>query len=383
MTVVTPAPKIPFLRPRPVRLSKLVRELEAIEASGTYSNYGPVNTRFETALTERLFCDTGGCLTVNNATTGLMLAIREAAVYGDGRRYALMPSFTFAATAQAALWAGLTPLLCDIDAGTWNACPESERRLLRDYAGQIACVVPYACFGNCMDLEHYLRMAHDQDIGVVVDAAASLGSLDQHGRGFGTGFPHPVVYSMHVTKSFATAEGGVIYCDDAERLTRLRAMGNFGFGEPRQATLPGLNAKLSEIGALLALAKLAEFESVVAHRAELAETYRRSLPGFDFQQVVGRRLAYQFMPVLLPKDCQVTRGDVVARLRNAGIGVGHYFSPHLAEQPFFSGTCVAQDLSITCEIATRVLSLPMSDQMTHAEAASAAAALCECVGRTP
>jgi dTDP-4-amino-4,6-dideoxygalactose transaminase len=383
VTTVPPALKTPFLRPRPARLSRLVRELEAIEASGIYSNYGPVNTRFETELTERMFGNTGGCLTVNNATTGLMLAIREAAISGNGRRYALMPSFTFAATAQAALWAGLTPLLCDIDADTWNACPESESRLLRDYAGQVACVVPYACFGNCLDLEHYLRMAHDQHVGVVVDAAASLGSLDHEGRGFGTGFPHAVVYSMHVTKSFATAEGGVIYCNDAERLDRLRAMGNFGFGQPREATLPGLNAKLSEIGALLALAKLEEFEPVVAHRAELAETYRRCLPGFDLQRVVGRRLAYQFMPVLLPKNCPVSRADVVSKLRIRGIGVGQYFSPHLAEQPFFGGTCVTQDLSITSRIAARVLSLPMSDQMTHAEVASVAAAVCECVGRRP
>ena len=89
----------------------------------------------------------------------------------------------------------------------------------------MACIVPYACFGNGIDLERYERIALEEGVGVVVDAAASLGSLDEHGRGFGVGYPHALVYSMHVTKAFATSEAGVIHCGDPDRLTCLRAMG--------------------------------------------------------------------------------------------------------------------------------------------------------------
>jgi dTDP-4-amino-4,6-dideoxygalactose transaminase len=376
-----PACEIPFLRPQPARLSRLVRELEAIERSGIYSNYGPVNARFETALTEQIFGGIGGCLTVNNATTGLMLAIREAASQIGGTRYALIPSFTFAATAHAALWAGLIPLLCDIDADTWNSCPDAENHLLRNHGGRVACLVPYACFGNCIDLERYERIARDKGVGVVIDAAASLGSLDEHGHGFGAGYPHALVYSMHVTKTFATSEAGVIHCGDPNRLARLRAMGNFGFGRPREATLPGLNSKLSEVGALLALAKLEGFEGVVSHRAALAATYREQLPGFGFQRAIGRRLAYQFMPTILPEDCPLSRTDVIAALKKEGIGAGHYFSPHLAEQPFFAETCIVGDLSVTNQIAARVLSLPMSDTMTLTEVSIICEVLRHCTGR--
>jgi dTDP-4-amino-4,6-dideoxygalactose transaminase len=368
--------RIPFLRPRPPRLSQLLDELEVIEASGIFSNYGPVNTRFEGALTKQVFGGLGGCLTVNNATIGLMLAIREAAV--PGRRYALMPSFTFAATAHAALWAGLTPLLCDIDPETWNACPRSEDALLRGHAGQIACIVPYACFGNCLDLDRYERLVHQEGIGVVVDAAASLGSLDEAGHGFGAGFPHAVVYSMHATKTFATAEAGVIHCGDLERVCRLRTMGNFGFGRPREATAPGLNSKLNEIGALLGIAKLEGFEAVVSNRAALAGTYRQLLPGFTFQRAVGRRLAYQFMPALLPEDCPVPRAAVVAELAANGIGAAHYFSPHLAEHAYFAETCLTDSLTATARVAARVVSLPMSDEMTVAEVSDVCQVLRRC-----
>lgn len=373
--------RIPFLRPRPAKLSRLTRDLEAIEASGVYSNYGPLNSRLEAALTGQIFDGVGGCLTVNNATTGLMLAIREAATPGDRGRFALMPSFTFAAAGHAALWAGFTPLLCDIDPKTWTASSDAENDLLSRYTGRIACIVPHACFGNCIDLQRYERLARDNSVGLVVDAAASLGTLDETGRGFGTGFPHAIVYSMHATKTFATAEAGVIHCGDGERLARLRAMGNFGFGRPREATMPGLNSKLSEVGALLGLAKLEGFEEVVRHREALATLYRQQLPGFEFQSVIGLRLAYQFMPALLPEDCQMSRSAVLSTLAAEGIGAAHYFSPHLAEQSFFAEICAAGDLSVTRRVAARAVSLPMSDDMSSDEVVEICRILRRCVGK--
>jgi dTDP-4-amino-4,6-dideoxygalactose transaminase len=69
-------------------------------------------------------------------------------------------------------------------------------------------VVPYATFGNCINLDRYERLGRELGVGIVVDAAASLGSVDEQGRGFGTDFPYPVVFSMHATKSFAVGEAG-------------------------------------------------------------------------------------------------------------------------------------------------------------------------------
>lgn len=354
---------IPFLRPRPPRLSQLKSELESIEAAGIYSNYGPVNERFEAAATAQLFSGRGGCLTVANATLGLMIAIREAASHRPEARYALMPSFTFAATAHAAIWDGLTPLLCDIDAERWTPDARAEDELIDRFADEIACVVPYATFGNGLDLDRYARLADDHGVGVVVDAAASLGSLDAAGQGFAAGFRHAVVFSMHATKAFATSEAGLIHCGDPDRLGRLRAMGNFGFGQPRIATMPGLNAKLSEVGALLALARLEDYEEIVSHRLTLAATYRELLPGLSFQRAAGTRIAHQFMPALLPPGWGPRREGLIASLEERGVAVRHYFSPHVAEQPYFEATCVAGDLSVTADVAARILSLPMADEM--------------------
>jgi dTDP-4-amino-4,6-dideoxygalactose transaminase len=144
--------KIPLLRPAPPPLSLAIAELKALEQSGIFSNFGPVNTRFEQEMLTRFFGGEGACTTVCNATIGLMLAIKEAVGNTAPGQFALMPSFTFAATAQAALWCGLTPLLCDIDPANWAADPAAESELLTRYAGKIAVVIPYATFGYPINL---------------------------------------------------------------------------------------------------------------------------------------------------------------------------------------------------------------------------------------
>src|SRR5580698_4252213 len=137
---------IPLVRPAPPQLSLAVEELRSLEESGIFSNFGPVNTRFEQEMLERFFGGEGACTTVCNATIGLMLAIKDAVGEAVGEQpagqFALMPSFTFAATAHAALWCGLTPLLCDIDRETWLPDATAENVLLERYGDEIAVIVP-------------------------------------------------------------------------------------------------------------------------------------------------------------------------------------------------------------------------------------------------
>jgi dTDP-4-amino-4,6-dideoxygalactose transaminase len=378
--------RIPFLRPNPPKLSRQSAALAEIEESGIFSNYGPVNTRLEERFSRAFFRSEQSCVTVANATVGLMLAIKQAVGWNPRRRYALMPSFTFAAAAQAALWCGLTPLFCDVDAETWLPAADAENDLLAQYGGDIAVLVPNATFGNCLDLARYDRIASSHGIPVVVDAAAALGSLDGAGEAFGIGSKHPLIFSMHATKAFATAEGGLVYCADQQLLATIRAMGNFGFGEPRTATMPGLNAKMSEVSALLGLIKLSEFEAIARHRHALFEFYRTALPEFTFQKMTGRRTAHQFVSVLVPESHSGRVDEVIQALHSHGIGAGRYFVPHLAAQPFFQQSCVAGALPVTESLVRRVVALPVSDSLTEADIASVCAAFrqaCEPRARFP
>ncbi|WP_160171332.1 DegT/DnrJ/EryC1/StrS family aminotransferase [Kozakia baliensis] len=360
---------LPFISANVPKLSSMKSKLLTIEEGRQYSNYGPTNTRFETHLRDQMFGGVGSCLTVCNATIGLMIAIKQAARVransSGSPRYALMPAFTFAAAAQAALWAGYTPLFCDIDPATWAACPQSERRLIEKYHDSIDVIVPYATFGYNIDLDHYENLHRLTGAGIVVDAAASLGSLNGEGSNFGTGFKHPIVYSMHATKPFGIGEGGVIYCADPDVISTLREMGNFGFGVPRSATMPGLNSKLTEVAALVALERLDDIEELSAHRQALADIYRQELPEFLFQPQQGQRRAYQFMPTLIPDELDYPRAQLQSDLSDLGIKTANYFSPHLMEQPYFANQCKSDELSVTNQISGKVISLPLWSDMTE------------------
>jgi dTDP-4-amino-4,6-dideoxygalactose transaminase len=358
---------IPLVRPAPPQLSLAIAELQALEQSGIFSNFGPVNTLFEQEMLDRFFGGKGACTTVCNATIGLMLAIKDAVGEKPAGQYALMPGFTFAAAAHAALWCGLTPLLCDVDPATWAADPAAEAELLERYAGQIAIVMPYATFGYPIDLEHYKRLADQLGVPVVVDAAASLGTCDEQGHGFGSGFGGSVVYSMHATKSFAVGEAGIIYSADTDRIARIRTMSSFGFGEPRTATMLGLNGKVSEVTALLGRLRLLDYDSIMEHRAVLSNRYRQALPELRFQLTAPGTQAHQFVPALLPSGLGGRRAAIRAALADQGIATGAYFSPHLMEQPYFQKTCVAGPLPVCDDVSARMISLPLFDTMTHHE----------------
>jgi dTDP-4-amino-4,6-dideoxygalactose transaminase len=358
---------IPLVRPAPPQLSLAVAELQALEQSGIFSNFGPVNTLFEQEMLDRFFGGKGACTTVCNATIGLMLAIKDAVGEKPAGQFALMPGFTFAAAAHAALWCGLTPLLCDVDPATWAADPAAETELLERYAGKIAIVMPYATFGYPIDLEHYKRLADQLGVPVVVDAAASLGTRDEQGHGFGNGFAGSVVYSMHATKSFAVGEAGLIYSADTDRIARIRTMSSFGFGEPRTATMVGLNGKVSEVTALLGRLRLLDYDSVMEHRAVLSNRYRDALPELQFQLKAAGTQAHQFVPALLPSGLGGRRAAIRAALADQGIATGAYFSPHLMEQPYFQKTCVAGPIPVCDDVSARMISLPLFDTMTHHE----------------
>jgi len=361
---------IPLCKPNPAKLSESASSLREIEERAFFSNFGPVNAAFERKMADRIFAGVGECLTVCNATIGLIIAIRQAIERrpDSRRRYALMPSFTFAAMAQAACWNQLAPLFCDINQYDWSADPASERRLLEKHQDEIAVVVPYATFGYPIDLARYEQIQSQYGIPVVVDAAASLGTVSADGRGFGTGFSGAVVFSMHVTKAFATGEGGLVYSANSELIHTLRSMSNYGFSQPRNAATIGLNGKMSEVATLLATLRLEDFDTVMQRRSHILELYRSALPELSFQPASGLRQAHQFTPTLLPLEFASSRPAIQAEMRRRGVDSATYFSPHVAEQDYFRAHADLASLPVTNDVASRALTLPLFDTMTDDEA---------------
>lgn len=360
-TIAGTVKRLRLIRSAPPRLSELRTALEAIERSDIYTNYGPVNAALEDAFQDHF--GGGACLTVSSATVGLMLAMKQAAHHRPGRRYAVMPTFTFAATAQAALWSGLTPILCDIDPIDWLASAEYEQTIMDKMGEQVAVMIPCATFAQSFDLSRYREFEARYGCAVVLDAAPALGTR-RDGLQLSIGGGAISVFSMHATKAFATFEGGVLHSDDPDVIQELRGMGNFGFSGGRSAIMPGLNSKLSEVAALLGLEQIGRIDDIAARRTRLAGHYRELLAGFGMQPDTGEAQSHMFMPVLLPARLASRRAEIQGRLKCAAVETGTYYSPHLAEQPYFAATCRFGPLPVSQDVADRVLALPLHEQMS-------------------
>lgn len=357
--------KIPFLKPNLVKREEYTSYLDLIDESRIYSNYGNLNTEFEKRILRDYFDDKGYVSTVNNATIGLILSIMLSKRKG---KYAIMPSFTFSATAQAALWCGLEPLFIDIRPEDWCMNEQIVQEFIEKLGDEVGVVVPYATFGTVIDLSYYQGLL-DNGIPVVVDAAASFGST-YNGRGLESTFSGPIVYSFHATKSFGIGEGGLVYSKDRLFIKNLRSMGNFGFDGSRETKQLGLNSKLSEYAAAIGLATLNTFSNKSRIRQEVKSLYESKMntlgllkKGWVFHNSKGE-VAHQNVSVLCPSF--LNNQNVINELENYGIEARSYFSPACHQQEFFS-EFRSSSLEYTIEISKRVINLPLWEELTEVE----------------
>jgi dTDP-4-amino-4,6-dideoxygalactose transaminase len=354
--------RIPFLRPNLVTVDDAMPYLRRMEESRIYSNFGPLNTEFESRILREYFGGVGAVTTVHNATVGLMLGI--AAARRPGGRYAVMPSFTFAATPQAARWCGLEPYFVDIRPG--DLCPNTGciEDTVRRLGDEVGVVVPYATFGTACDLAYYDTLLA-RGVPVVVDAAASFGTRTERGQ-FGARFLGSVVFSFHATKAFGIGEGGLVYSANLQLLARIRQSSNFGFSEARAAEFVGLNGKLSEYGAAIGLATLDRFAAKSKVRQDIYATYHALMTeramlsrGWQLQQITGS-VPHQFMGALCPPGR--SNDQYIRALDQQGIQARKYFSPACHDQPAFKGA-PATSLAVTRDASARTLNLPLWEGM--------------------
>jgi dTDP-4-amino-4,6-dideoxygalactose transaminase len=356
--------KFPFLVPNLVKKENYLDLISQIENSGRYSNYGPLNSLFEDRVVNEMFDHIGAAVTVNNATTGLMLAISQ--YKRPNARYALMPSFTFAATPLAAMWCGLEPYFVDITEDNWCMNEHLVDELIDKLGDQVAVVVPYATFGTNMDLTYYQKL-QDAGIPVVVDAAASFGTIRDGGH-FGKGFSGLIVFSFHATKAFGIGEGGLVYSGNQQIIQQIRQAGNFGFSGARESTILGMNSKISEYTAAIALATLDVYQEKTAVRQNLYHKYLyyfTNLGLFDKGWVLHKssgNIPHQFFPVLCSKE--EVNSNIVATLAAHHIELRTYFSPACHQQKLFA--ChPSSSMQVTDSISRRILSLPLWEEMAE------------------
>lgn len=315
---------IPCLVPDLPGVDELVPLLGEIDSNRWYTNFGPLQGRFEAALSS--YCAAAQAqlhtVTFSSATQALSLALRAMRLQEGAR--VLVPAFTFPATLLAVLEARLVPVLVDVDPGSWALEPDMAEQALRGTPCEA--VIPVTPFGYPACLSSWAQFQAKTGVRVLVDAAGALGVQQVDGC-------VPVVFSLHATKPLGSGEGGVLVTGDGQLAAAARRLSNFGFihGEIRHA---GTNAKLSEYHAAVGLAQLARADQVLERRRSVLAEYCRLLPPGLLRGSPGADGEYP-PPANLAVHLKGRAAEVNDYLVQRGIECRRWYYPPLHRHPAF------------------------------------------------
>ena len=342
--------QLPFARPTLEDQSQVEKLIGRSLSSGQLTD-GPVTRTLEETVVERFGVD--HCVAVSSCTTGLLLVIQALGIDGAVG----VPSFTFAATAHAIRWNGLEPHFLDCDASTWCLTPQTVD-------GPISALVAVHVSGVPCDVRSLEELASNLRVPLVFDAAHGAGSMvaiEGESRSLG-GFGLAEVFSLTPTKVLSGAEGGLVTTNDASLAEQIRLARNYGNPGDYNTQFPGLNGRLSEMHAALALVAFDYLEERVEHRNQVAERYQELLdavPGLGFQSVrPGDRSSYKDFTILVGDDFGCSRDQVVAALDSEGVSTRKYYSPPVHRQHAYADL-PSRLLPVTDALGDEVISLPI------------------------
>ncbi|RBY84540.1 DegT/DnrJ/EryC1/StrS aminotransferase family protein [Blastococcus sp. TF02A-30] len=308
--------------------------------SGWVAPLGPFVDAFEERVAER--CGRRHAVALSSGTAALHLALLEVGA-GPGS-VVVVPTLTFAATANAAVYTGAEPVFVDCDAGSGNLDPELlEQALatLRRNGERVAAVVPVDLLGRCADYERLLPVCERYGVPVVSDAAESLGAR----RGSRPAGAHGLAaaVSFNGNKIMTTSGGGMLLTDDAALAQRARYLST----QARQPavhyehTEVGYNYRLSNVLAALGLAQLSRLDEMIARRRRLRERYAAlvdAVPGVRVFQRAGDDADNCWLTAVLvdPAEAGWSAEDLRAALDADDIESRPLWKP-MHQQPVFAG----------------------------------------------
>lgn len=356
-----------FARPLTPPLDDIVARLRPSYESGALTN-GPLVRELEEHLAQRL--GVAHVVAVSSCTAGLLLTLQALEIAGG----VVLPSFTFSATAHAVAWNGLQPLFAECDPWTLQLDPaDAESRLVEHGAGAILAT---HVFGAPAPVAALSDVARRHDVPLVFDAAHGLGM--QHGGVPAGGFGVAEIFSMSPTKLVVAGEGGVVSTNDADLASTLVKGRDYGNGGDYNTQFAGLNARLSEFHAAMALASLEQLDDHVAARRAAATRYIDGLadvPGVRTPAVAADDVAnYKDFTLVFDDAFGLDRDAVAAALLVEGIQTRPYFWPPVHRHDAYAHL-PSVDLPVTDHVAASVLSLPMFGDLRHDEIDRVVAAL--------
>jgi len=307
------------------------------------------------------------CVAVNSGTSALHLGLLAAGI-GPGDEV-VIPSFTFAATANAVVMAGATPVFADIEPGTFCLDPGAVCAVV---TSRTAAVIPVHLYGHPCPWEGLEDVAERHGLLVLEDAAQAHGAA-YAGRSVGA-LGDLAAFSFYATKNMTTGEGGMVVCRDEDTARRVRLLRNQGMQRRHRNEIAGLNNRMTEMAAAMGRVQLRQLDRWNDERRTVAATYDEQLVG-----VVTPPVAAKAEPVWHQYTVRAgDRDELAGRLDSRGVDSAVYYPVPTHRLPAYD---LDLELPETDRAAREVLSLPMRPGLTADQVARVVAAVNEGANR--
>lgn len=310
---------------------------------------------FEGAFSEKF--GLGSSVALNSGTSALHLGGIALGI-GEGDEV-IVPSFTFAATANAFAIQGAKPVFCDVERDFFTINPEEVERLITP---RTKAVVAVHLYGQLSDMANLQSIGKKHGIHIIEDAAQAHGAM-QDGS-FAGEWGSYSAFSFYPTKNMTTIEGGMLTTSDPQVERSARLLRNQGMIERYKNEVPGLNNRMTEVAAAVGLVQLRKLDSFNEKRIKNANFYFSELSGIEGFQLPkiranSKHVFHQFT-ALVSGD----RNEFAAELKKLGVDSGIYYPTPVHQLPAYNSSV---SLSVTSELARSCISLPIHPKLSKQE----------------
>ncbi len=347
---------------------------------------GPKVKRFEELFSS--YKGTKNAVALNSCTAALHLAMRALDIKpGDE---VIVPTMTFAATANAVIHAGGVPVFVDCEKGTMNLDPIDVRKKITN---KTKAIIPVHFAGRPCNMDAIMAMAKENNLKVIEDCAHAIES-EYHGQKTGT-LGDIGCFSFYVTKNIITGEGGMAITDNDDYAGKIKTLALHGMSKDAwkrfsdegykhyQVVDSGYKYNMMDIQAALGIHQLGRIDRYWKRREEIWNRYNeafKNLPVFLPAPIEpNTRHAYHLYTLLIDTErAKVARDQFLDEMTKKNIGVGvHYIALHL--HPFYQKAFGYKpgDFPNAEWVSERTVSVPLSPKLTDKDVQDVIDAVCD------
>ena len=342
----------PFLPP----LEEYRQGLEEIWENRWLTNNGPILQRFTQEM--KNFFETDNVCLFNNGTLALQIALQGMGISGE----VITTPYTFVATTHALFWNKIRPVFVDIEPDYYNIDPEKVEAAITPWTTAILAVHVY---GHPCNLNALSDIARRHNLKLIYDAAHAFGV--KVGNKPIAHYGDLSMFSFHSTKLFHSIEGGMLIFREAGLKVLFDYLKNFGFKNEVEVVMPGTNAKMNEMQALMGIQVMKYLEGLIQKRARITDLYRsrlKDVPGIHFVPALSPDVHYNYayMPIEVDeREFGMSRDALYEKLKDWNVHTRRYFYPLICDFPCYRSISVNDSLTVARRVADRILTLPIYD----------------------